>query len=57
MRFAPQTGEEPRIPPLRAVIVHRNAQSFFLPDQHQQPLAPRDPCVNQVALQQHVVPR
>jgi len=28
-----------------------------LPDQHEQPLAPRDSGVNQVALQQHVVLR
>ena len=33
------------------------AERLPLPDQHQQPLAPRDPRVNQVALQQHVVLR
>ena len=52
-----KAGEQPRIPPLRAVIADRDAQRLLLPDQHEQPLAPRDPRVDQVALQQHVVLR
>ena len=32
-------------------------ERLALSDQYQQPLAPRDPRVNQVALQQHVVLR
>jgi hypothetical protein len=34
-----------------------DTERLSLPDQHEQPLAPRDPRVNQVALQQHVVLR
>src|ERR1035437_9082691 len=52
-----QTVKQPRVPPLRAVIPDRDAQCFLLPDQHEQPLAPRDPRVDQVALEQHVVLR
>ena len=55
--MASQTGEEPRVPPLRAVIADRDAQRLLLPDQHEQPLPPRDPRVDQVALEQHVVLR
>ena len=32
-----------------------DAERLPLPDQHEQPLAPCDPRVNQVALQKHVV--
>ena len=42
---APQTGEEPGIPPLRSIIADGNAQRLLLPDQYEQPLAPRDPRV------------
>src|ERR1035441_5269119 len=52
-----QAVEQPRIPPLRTVIMDRDGERLPLSDQHQQPLAPRDPGVNQVALQQHVVLR
>jgi hypothetical protein len=45
-----QAGSQPRIPSLRTVIMDSDAQSFLLPDQHQQPLAPRYACVDQVAL-------
>jgi hypothetical protein len=34
-----------------------DAERLPLPNQHEQPLAPRDSGVNQVALQQHVVLR
>ncbi len=54
---APQTGEEPGIPPLRSIIADGNAQRLLLPDQHEQPLASRDSRVDQVTLQQHVVLR
>src|SRR5260370_41554211 len=56
-RLALQTSEQPRASPLRTVIADRDAQSLLLPDQHEQPLAPRDPCVDQIALEQHVVLR
>jgi hypothetical protein len=46
--FASQAGEQPRIPPLRAVIMYRDAQRLPLPDQHAQPLAPRDSRIDQV---------
>src|SRR5713101_3309375 len=52
---APQTSQQPRVPPLRTVVADRDAQRLLLPDQHEQPLAPRYPRVDQVALQQHVV--
>ena len=52
-----QTGKQTRVPPLRAVIADGNAQCLLLPDQHKQPLAPRDARVDQVALEQHVVLR
>jgi hypothetical protein len=52
-----QTSQQPRIPPLRTVIADGNAQSLLLPDQDEQPLAPRDARVAQVALEQHVVLR
>ncbi len=55
--FAPEASQQPRIPPLRTVIANGDAQCLLLPDQHEQPLAPRDPRVDQVALQQHVVLR
>src|SRR5437016_2476178 len=54
---ASQARQQPRIPPLRSVIMHRDAQRLLLPDQHNQLLAPRDPRIDQVALQQHVVLR
>src|ERR1019366_1919933 len=53
--LALQTSQQPRIPPLRSVVADRDAQRLLLPDQHEQPLAPRDPRIDQVALQQHVV--
>src|SRR6266571_4873648 len=53
--FAPQASQQPRVPPLRSVVADRDAQRLLLPDQHKQPLAPRDPRVDQVALEQHVV--
>ena len=37
--------------------MYRDAQRLPLPDEHQQPLSPRDSRVDQVALQQHVVLR
>ena len=40
--MASQTGEEPRIPPLWTVVADRDAKRLLLPDQHEQPLAPRD---------------
>jgi hypothetical protein len=43
------------VPPLRSVVADRDAQRLLLPDQHHQPFAPRDPRVDQVALEQHVV--
>src|ERR1035437_5131875 len=52
-----QTVKQPRVPPLRAVIADRDAKRLLLPYQHEQPLAPSDPRVDQVALQQHVVLR
>ena len=52
---APQTSQEPRIPSLRTIITNGDAQRLLLPDQHEQPLASRDPRVDQVSLQQHVV--
>src|ERR1035437_8991865 len=55
--IASQTAEQSRIPPLRAVVADRDAQRLLLPDKYEQPLAPRDPRVDQVALQQHVVLR
>jgi len=55
--MASQTGKKPGIPPLRAVIAYRDAQRLSLPDQHEQPLAPRDARIDQVALEQHVVLR
>jgi hypothetical protein len=45
------------MPPLRTVIVDSDAQSLLLPDEHHQFLAPRDPRIDEVALQQHVVLR
>ena len=42
--MASQTGKQPRIPPLRAVIVDGDAQRLLLPDQDDQPLASRMPC-------------
>jgi len=53
--MASQTGEEPRIPPLWTVVADRDAKRLLLPDQHEQPLAPRDARVDQVPLQQHVM--
>src|SRR5439155_26856364 len=55
--IAPQTGKKPRIPPLRTVIADGYAKRLLLPDQHEQSLAPCDPRVDQVPLQQHVVLR
>src|SRR5271169_2959684 len=52
-----QTAEQPRVPPLRTVVADRDAQRLLLPDQHEQTLAPRDPRVDQVPLQEHVVLR
>jgi hypothetical protein len=52
-----KTREQPRISPLRAIIAGGYAQRLFLPDQHQQPLAPRVPRVDEVALEQRVVRR
>src|SRR5205823_144082 len=52
-----QAGEQPRIPPLRTVIADGYAKRLLLPDQHEQSLAPCDPRVDQVPLQQHVVLR
>ena len=52
---APQTGEEPGIPALRSIIADGNAQRLLLPDHYEQPFATRDPRVDQIALQQHVV--
>ena len=46
-----------RIPPLRTVVADGNAQRLLLPDHHEQLLAPRDPRVDQVPLQKHVVLR
>jgi hypothetical protein len=40
--MASQTGTEPRVPPLRAVIMDGDAQRLLLPDQHRQLLAPCD---------------
>jgi hypothetical protein len=63
LRFHPlqllsaQAGQKPRIPPLRSVIPHRDAQRLLLPDEHEQPLSPRDSGINQVPLQEHVVLR
>ena len=53
--MASQTGEEPRIPPLWTVVADRDAKRLLLPDQHEQPLAPRDARVDKVALQEHVM--
>jgi hypothetical protein len=50
-----QTRKQPRIPTLGLVIANRNPQSLLLPNEYQQPLAPRDPGVNQVTLQKHEV--
>ena len=47
---ASQTVKQPRIPPLWTVIADGYAKRLLLPDQHEQPLAPRDPRVDQVAL-------
>ena len=55
--MASQTGKQPRIPPLRTVIIDGDAQRFLLPDHHHQLLAPRDPRVDEVPLQEHVVLR
>src|SRR5208282_4525637 len=55
--WASQTSQQPRVPPLRSVVADGNTQRLLLPDQHEQPLAPRDACVDQVALQQHIVLR
>src|ERR1035437_3405309 len=52
-----QAVKQPRVPPLRAVIADRDAKRLLLPYQHEQPLAPSDPRVDQVALEQHVVLR
>jgi len=38
--MAPHTGEQPRVPPLWAVIADSDAQSLLLPDQHEPSLAP-----------------
>jgi hypothetical protein len=51
---ASQAGQQPRIPPLRPIVEDSDAQSLLLPDHHDQLLAPRDACVDQVALKQHV---
>jgi len=53
--IAPQTRQQPRIPPLRSVIANRDSQSLPLPHQYQQPFASRDSGVNQIPLQEHVV--
>jgi hypothetical protein len=55
--MASQTGKQPRIPPLRTVVADGYAKRLLLPDQDEQPLPPRDPRVDQVALQEHVVLR
>jgi hypothetical protein len=55
--LASQAAKQPRVSPLRSVIADRDAERLLLPDQHEQPLAPRDPRINQVALQEHVVLR
>ena len=39
------------------VVADRDAKCLLLPYQHEQPLAPRDARVDQVALEQHVVLR
>jgi hypothetical protein len=52
-----QADKESRIPPLRAVIADGDADCLLLPDQDEQPLAPRDSRVDQIALEQHVVLR
>ncbi len=50
IRQAPR--QQPRKPLLRPVIPHCHRHRLPLPDQHHQPLAPRDASVNQVALQE-----
>jgi len=50
-----QASQQPRIPPLCAVIPDGHAQGFLLPDQDHQLLAPRDSGVDQVPLKQDVV--
>ena len=52
-----QAAKQPRVSPLRSVVADCDTQRLFLPDQHEQPLAPRDARVDQVSLQQHVVLR
>jgi hypothetical protein len=42
---------------LWSVIPHRDAQRLLLPDEHNQFRPPRDPRIDQVPLQQHVVLR
>ena len=55
--LASEASQQPRVPPLRTVIADGYAQRLLLPDQDEQPLAPRDAGVDQVALEQHVVLR
>ena len=52
-----QTRQQPRIPPLRPVVADSNGKRLLLPDQNDQLLSPRDPRIDQVALQEHVVLR
>src|ERR1700751_4917973 len=57
LSVASQAGEQPRIPPLRTIVADGNPQRLLLPDEHEQPLSPRDPRIDEVSLQQHVVLR
>ncbi len=53
LSVAAQVGQKTRISSLRTIIAEGNAQRLLLPDQHDQPLSPRDPGVNQVRLTHH----
>src|SRR5215467_12059147 len=57
LSVASQAGEQPRIPSLRTIITDGDAQRFLLTDQHEQPLAPRNSCIDKIPLQEHVVLR
>jgi hypothetical protein len=46
---ASQAGQEPRISSPPTVVADGYAQRLLLPDEHEQPLAPRDPCVDEIA--------
>jgi hypothetical protein len=49
MAQARRTGKHVGTPALRSIITDCDAQCLLLPDQHEQPIAPRDPPVDAVS--------